>query len=362
MTGGPGEQDQRKRPVLSGTSRFLIALTLLLLAFGVFSVLTPQPAPRAVVDATTRAFDLQGHRGARGLMPENSLPAFEKALALGVTTLELDTVLTADGVVVVHHDRRLDPDRTRDAAGTWLEDAAAAPLVTLQRDDLRGYDIGRAKPDSRVARRFPEQTGLDGVPIPSLAETLARAEALSSGAMRYNIETKISPLSAADSADPAAFARALVAAIRAAGVAERAAVQSFDWRTLLLVQQEAPEIETVYLTAEQSWLDNLARGELEPSPWIGGLAINWAETTPPAAVKAAGGAVWSPYYRDLTALDLKDAQALGLRVVVWTVNDPADMASLIDLGVDGIITDYPDRARRVMADKGLPLPPAFSAD
>ncbi|WP_422364731.1 glycerophosphodiester phosphodiesterase [Pelagibius sp.] len=344
---------------LSRASRFWLMATAVLIVFALLGIIAPGETPVAVDRSTQAPLDLQGHRGARGLMPENTLPAFETALALGVTTLELDTVMTADGVVVVHHDRRLSTERTRDSAGSWLTEAAAAPLIDLTFADLEVYDVGRAKPGSRTARRYPEQAGLDGVAIPSLAAVIARAESLSGGTVRYNIETKISPLSPADSAEPAAFVPALIAVIRNAGVAERAAVQSFDWRTLLLVQEQAPEIETVYLTAEQSWLDNLGRGAREPSPWIGGLAINWAEVTPPAAVKAAGGAVWSPYFRDLKEQDLREAQRLGLRVVVWTVNDPDDMASLIDLGVDGISTDYPDRAGAVMQEKGLSLPPAF---
>lgn len=347
---------------LSRGSRFWLIVTAVLLALAPVSLFLASQPPDAEGQLKARAFDLQGHRGARGLMPENSLPAFEAALALGVTTLELDTVMTADGVVVVHHDRRLAPERTRDAAGDWLEEEDAAPIIGLTEAELAAYDIGRARPGSRVAQRFPEQQGLDGVAIPTLAEVLARAEALSGGQIRYNIETKISPLSPEDSAEPAAFATALIAVIREAGVAGRAAVQSFDWRSLLRVQEMAPDIQTIYLTAEQSWLDNLARGARQPSPWVGGLAIDWSEVTLPAAVKAAGGAVWSPYYRDLKEQDLRDAQALGLRVVVWTVNDPDDMASLIDLGVDGIITDYPDRARRVMEQKEMPLPPAFPAD
>ncbi len=344
---------------LSRGSRFWLMATAVLIVVALLGVIAPGETPVAVDRSALAPLDLQGHRGACGLMPENSLPAFETALALGVTTLELDTVMTADGVVVVHHDRRLAPERTRDGDGNWLTEETAAPLIDLTLADLAAYDVGRAKPGSRTARRYPEQAGLDGVAIPSLAAVIARAESLSGGTVRYNIETKISPLSPEDSAEPLAFATALIAVVREAGVAERAAVQSFDWRTLLLVQEQAPEIETVYLTAEQSWLDNLGRGAREPSPWIGGLAINWAEVTPPAAVKAAGGAVWSPYYRDLKEQDLREAQRLGLRVVVWTVNDAGDMASLIDLGVDGIITDYPDRARAVMREKGLPLPPAF---
>jgi glycerophosphoryl diester phosphodiesterase len=213
-----------------------------------------------------------------------------------------------------------------------------------------------------VAERYPDQARLEDVRIPALAEVLTRAEALSGGTVRYNIETKISPEAPEESADPQTFAQALVAVLKEAGVTQRAAVQSFDWRTLQAVQAAAPEIATVYLTAEQDWLDNLGRGDPTPSPWLGDLAVDWAEATLPQAIARAGGAVWSPYYRDLTVADLKEAQKLGLRVVVWTVNDPADMASLIDLGVDGIITDYPDRARAVMAEKGLALPPAFSGE
>ncbi|MEQ8355272.1 MAG: glycerophosphodiester phosphodiesterase [Kiloniellaceae bacterium] len=354
----PDEANARAKRRLSGASRFWLGFTALLAVLAVVTVIFPAalpPAPRTEVGT----FDLQGHRGARGLMSENSLPAFEQALALGVTTLELDTVLTADGVLMVHHDRRLVPDRTRDASGAWIAGVDPPAFLALTSDDLKAYDIGRARPGSRTAKNFPDQTGFDGVAIPTLAAVLARTETLSGGNVRYNIETKISPLSPEDSADPSVFAEALIAAIRKAGVESRAAVQSFDWRTLQLVQQAAPEIVTAYLTAEQSWLDNLGRGAAAPSPWIGDLEIDWAEMSLPQAIHRAGGAIWSPYYRDLREADLREAQALGLHVVPWTVNDPADMASLIDLGVDGLITDYPDRARRVMAEEGLPLPPSF---
>lgn len=355
----------KTRRRLSGGSRFWLGFTLLLAGLAAVMLLLPGAPPtaqQAAQQAAERPFDLQAHRGGRGLLPENTLPAFEHALALGVTTLELDTVLTADGVVVVHHDRRLAPERTRGSAGSWIAEEAPPAILTLTAAEVARYDIGRARPGSRVAKNFPQQAGADGIAIPTLAAVLARAENLSGGTIRYNIETKIAPDSPEDSADPEVIAQALVAVIREAGAGERAAVQSFDWRTLQVVQRAAPEIATVYLTAEQDWLDNLGRGDPVPSPWIGGLDIDWAEATLPQAIASAGGAVWSPYYRDLTEADLKEAQRLGLQVVVWTVNDPADMASLIDLGVDGLITDYPDRARAVMAQKGMPLPAGFARE
>lgn len=340
---------------LTARSIVWLAITGLLVAIGLLTLW--RPPERAARVAALPAFDAQGHRGARGLYPENSLPAFEGALAIGVTTLEMDVGMTRDGVLVVYHDRRLDAERTRNPDGTWL---TAAPLLfETAAADLAGFDIGRARPDSGVARRFPDQRGLDGVAIPRLADVIARAEALSAGQIRYNVEIKTAPEAPAETAAPEAIAEALVALIRDAGIAERATVQSFDWRGLRHVQEVAPEITTVYLTAERDWLDNVQRGRSGTSPWTAGIDVDAYDGSIPAAIVAAGGRVWSPYYRDLRAADLAEAHRRGLKVVVWTVNDPADMASLIALGVDGIITDYPDRLRAVMAAEGLSLPPAF---
>ncbi len=312
----------------------------------------------SVFAADLPVFDLQGHRGARGLYPENSLPGFEAALALGVTTLEMDLAVTRDGVVVVHHDRRLDPARTRGPDGAWLM-APVPAIVELSRAELAAYDIGRARPGGKVAQRFPDQRGLDGVAIPTLAEVLALGEARSGGTMRYNLEIKTSPHAPEEALAPADFAAAVAGELERAGVGTRAMVQSFDWRGLKAIQKLAPGVATVYLSAEQRWLDNLERGRPGISPWTAGLDLDDFGGSAPAAIRAAGGAVWSPYFRGLGVAELREAHNLGLKVVVWTVNDPADMASLIELGVDGIITDYPDRLRRIMTEMGLALPPAI---
>ena len=307
--------------------------------------------------ATGRAgFDLQGHRGARGLEPENTLPAFATALALGVTTLELDVGLTLDGQVVVSHAPSLAADLTRDAAGKWLVEPTP-PIRELTLAELKSYDLGRVRPDSRAARRFPRQQPRDGARFPTLAELFALAEARSRGTIRYNIETKITPNSPA-SPDPESLVTALLKVIDRAGVAARVTIQSFDWRSLQQVQSRAPGIPTVYLTVAQSWMNNLEGGQAGASAWLAGFDRD-AQASVPALVKAAGGQIWSPYWKELSSDELKQAQALGLKVVVWTVNAPDAMARLIDLGVDGIITDYPDRLRAVMAEKALPLPTAF---
>ena len=136
----------------------------------------------------------------------------------------------------------------------------------------------------------------------------------------------------------------MVAVLRAEGMLDRADLQSFDWRVLQEARKLEPDLSTVCLTAEQRWIDNILRGRPGPSPWTSGLDIEAFGGSVPRLVKAAGCAVWSPYYREVTEETLTDAHALGLRVVVWTVNEVDEMLALARLGVDGIITDYPNRA------------------
>ena len=297
---------------------------------------------------TAQAIDIQGHRGARGLLPENTIPAFERAIELGVDVLELDIGVTRDGVPVVHHDRALDPDRTRDASGAWL--APPGPFLnTLDLASLSDFDVGRAAPGSNIAERFPEQSPRDGTRIPTLAQVLALGRRPGAGTIRFNIETKVTPLAPEETAGPEEFARAVVAVLRAEGMLDRADLQSFDWRVLHEARKLAPDLPTVCLTAEQRWHDNILRGRPGPSPWTAGLDVEAFGGSVPRLVQAAGCPVWSPYYRDVSEEALTEARALGLRVVVWTVNEVEEMLDLARLGVDGIITDYPDRALDALA-------------
>ena len=299
--------------------------------------------------AIARAFDLQGHRGARGLAPENTLAAFEQALAIGVTTLEMDAAITADGVVVISHNPALNHVITRDAQGRWL--GGVGPLISsLTLAQLQAFDVGRIDPASSYARQFPDQAGRDGERVPTLAAVFARVDALGAKAVRFNIETKIDPTRPAETLAPEPFVRALLAAVDAAGMSGRVTIQSFDWRTLALVQQLAPAIPTSYLTARGARFDTLADGT-----WTAGMKL---ADYPGVArmVKAAGGAIWSPRYQDLGARDVAEAHALGLQVIPWTVNDRADAARLIEWGVDGLISDRPDLMREVMRSRGIALP------
>ena len=302
------------------------------------------------------AFDLQGHRGARGLAPENTLPAFATALSLGVSTLELDTAITKDGVVVVSHDARLNPDITRGTDGRWLNPPTRA-VRELTLDALGHYDVGRIKPGSEYSYRFPDQKRMDGVRMPTLAQVFQLARRAGNAYVRFNIEIKTSPEKPADTLAPEAFAKALLATIEREGMSSRVIIQSFDWRALRAVQALSPAIPTSYLSAQQTFLDNIAAGKAEGSGWTAGIQFR-DHGSIPKMVKAAEGAIWSPYFPELSAELVKEAHALGLKVIPWTVDVTQDMARLIDWGVDGLITDRPDFLRDIMAEKKLPLPKA----
>ncbi|OGB94498.1 MAG: glycerophosphodiester phosphodiesterase, partial [candidate division NC10 bacterium RBG_16_65_8] len=286
------------------------------------------------------AFDLQGHRGARGLAPENTLPAFAAALSLGVTTLELDTAIAKDGVVVISHDATLNPDITRTKDGKWLNRRGPA-IRSLTFLELQQYDVGRMRPGTDYAERYPGQQPVDGARIPRLADLFALVRTSGNEQVRFNIETKMSPLEPGDTPDPETFAGTLIGAIRQEGMAARVTIQSFDWRTLQVVQRVAPEIPTAYLSAQQRFLDNIAADNPAGSRWTAGFQYR-EHGSVPRMVKAAGGRIWSPYYGDLSGGALGEARELGLRVIVWTVNDPVQIKSMLDLGVDGIISDRPD--------------------
>jgi glycerophosphoryl diester phosphodiesterase len=313
---------------------------------GLLASTTALPAP---------AFDVEGHRGTRGLAPENTLAAFARALAIGVTTLETDLAVTADGVLVISHDPLLNPDVVRAPDGRWLPGKGPA-IHTLTLAQLKQYDIGRVDPASKYGRQFPEQQPADGERFPTLAELFALVRE-SGKPVRLNLETKITPLLPEQTVDATGFARLVVQAVRAAGMANRVTIQSFDWRTLVEAKKIAPEIETACLTIETPTDDTVQRTEPKGSAWHAGFALAAYDDVLPALVRAAGCAIWSPFWRNVTGDAIAQAHALGLRVLPWTVNDPRDMTQLIDWNVDGIITDYPDRLRGVLADRGLPLPP-----
>ena len=304
--------------------------------------------------AADRTLDIEAHRGGRALRPENTLPSFANALSMGVDTLELDMGVTKDGVIVVSHDRWLSPDLARDANGAYVP-PPGTPYIQLTLAQVKSYDVGVIRPGSDYARQFPDQTPIPGTRIPTLAEVFALVRKSGNTHVRLNIETKLNPL-VHDAPDPDRFVTLVLDLLKRENFADRVMVQSFDWRTLQLVQQQTSTVPTVYLTSQASFFANVFPDK--PSPWTAGFDPMRYGGSVAAAIKTAGGRVWSPYYKDVDKNNVAEAHRLGLQVIVWTVNDPKEMADQIDLGVDGIISDRPDTLRQVAAEKGYPLPQA----
>lgn len=330
-------------------------------------------APGAIEEPhLPRAFDLQAHRGGLALVSENTLAAFGNALQLGVHTLELDVQITADGYAVVTHDRDPDPAKCADTAPAFAGDPEFpyVPGPTLIRDltlaQIRTLDCG-----SRPLPGYPGQRTASGARMPLLSEIFDLVHTYRAESVRLNIETKVEAAAPHETMPREDFARIVVDEVRRADMADRVSVQSFDWAALRLVREVAPELPIIALTNGAQFLQE---GKTGASPWLGGIDIDdFAGSLPEKYVAAAAslgadaispvhgdpqdGAITDPGYEPFTTAALvDDAHHRGLRVVPWTVDDRATMAHLLDLGVDGLITNRPDELRTLLAERGYALP------
>lgn len=303
-------------------------------------------APSA--SAATGDFDLQSHRGGRGETTEESLRAFAKSLELGVSTLELDIVLSADGQPMVWHDPVIQADKCSDTAPAFPGDPqfpyVGKLVVELTAAQLRTLDCGKLLP------AFPRAEVVQGNKIATLPEVFALVDSYGAD-VRFNIETKVEADKPENSAPPQEFVDVILAAVRAAGKAEKVEIQSFDWRTLPMMRSAEPSIPLVALWDDTTWVPG--------SPWLGGVDPV-VVTDPIDGALQVGADILSPAYRLVDADFVARAHAAGMKVIPWTVNESDSMRAQIDAGVDGIITDYPTLLRQIMAERGMTVPPAFA--
>jgi glycerophosphoryl diester phosphodiesterase len=285
----------------------------------------------------TRQVEVIGHRGARGLFPENTIDGFRQAWTMGVRSFELDVGMTADGVVVVSHDLALNPDITRDSAGHFL--TSPTPVIhSLSLDALHTYDVGRIRPTSRYRFSHRAQKPSDGARIPTLEQVMRAAPEA-----RFIIELKTDPRHLDWTAAPPTLADAVLAVVDAAGAAARVVLESFDWRGPRHIRRVRPEIKTAWLTREETVRD--------AALWWDGITPERYGGSVPATVAAQGddGLYWAPAFDVVTQAQVAEAHERGLRVVPWTVNRRAAMRRLVGWGVDGLITDRPDVALKIAA-------------
>lgn len=297
---------------------------------------------------------IHGHRGARGLAPENTLAGFACACAIGVHGLELDVLISADEKIVVHHDARLNTDLCRDAAGNWVTGRTPA-IYTLTEDEIRTYDVGTIRPGSEQETRFPSQQGVNGEPIPLLSDLVIWWQSLSPYRPVLNIELKSDPRYPDESPDPLDYALIVVSELKKWDLLDSVWLQAFDWRLLQAIQRLSDDAFTGYLSSERGHdATVLKEGE---SPWLAGFDPCRFSSSLPQAIQAAGGRFWGPAFGDLSKAGVQEAQTLGLSVHTWTLNENDAFQRAIDLGVDGMTSDYPDRARAALHSAGFSVAP-----
>ncbi len=273
-------------------------------------------------------FDAQGHRGARGVLPENTVAAMLRALDDGMTTLELDLSVTSDGVLVLSHEPWMSADICSHPDGSPVTEGEAESLLIYQMplSDVQAFDCGR-----RGHARFPDQQPQPAYK-PTLAQVITAADAHARQTQRalpfYNVETKSRSTWDGDRHPaPDAFVALIIATAEQAGALERTTIQSFDVRTLQSARQIDPRIPLALLVDD---------GAPYETPSQGAQVLDFAPD------------VWSPYHLFVTRERVEEAHAAGMRVVPWTVNDRRRMIDLIAMGVDGLITDFPARLRTVV--------------
>ena len=327
--------------------------------------------PVSLGQQTEVSLDLQAHRGGLGLITESTLQAFANALELGVTTLELDTQVTRDGYVVVTHDRQVLAHRCLDTAPATTNDANF-PYVGKYIKDLTLAQVRTLDCGSQRADAHAQQTTVPGANIVLLSEVFDLVKRHRAHDVMLNIETKVEAGAPHETAPREQFVQAVVAQIQQHNMQDQVTLQSFDWGALMLAKQLAPELPLVALSNAQSFLQC---GEPGASPWTGGIDMDDFDCNLPAAAASFGASAISPVhglpqsagindagYSAFTTREMvEQAHALGLKVIPWTINDQPTMAQLMDIGVDGIITDYPNRLREVMLERDMALPVAFTA-
>ena len=292
-----------------------------------------------------------GHRGAAGLMPENTLSGFKKAIEIGVDAIELDVHLTSDNVVVVTHDYRLNTAITRDAKGDWLKEGPLIKNLTLAK--VQSYDVGKLNRSTKYATRYPKRKSVDGERIPTLRDVIKLVKGTNERTNLF-IEPKTTPLKPEESSSPEVLVSAIAKILEEERFTHRVRIISFDWRSLRYIKKIMPRVPTAHVTIARENFDTIQKKKRGPSPWMTGLDIDDFDSIP-QAIKAAGGVCWVSNYkhasghgRAMTSKLVKEAHGLGLDVFVWMVNNKSDMKRMIKKGVDGIITDRPDVLRSIV--------------
>ena len=288
---------------------------------------------------------IYGHRGARGVLPENTLESFKYLFENNIHAYETDILISKDFIPVITHDFRLDPSYTKDINDNWIEDENIK-IIDLTYDQILQFDVGTLNKLSKYGRKFVNQKSLQNQKIPKLSELLKLTSDNIVEDLLINLEIKSTPIEKNLTPEPDEMVKIIIDEVSRSNLEDRIIYSSFDWRVLREIKERGSKIPRAYLTSG-------ARGKIyDKSPWLDFTPLhNGVEL--PELIKALGGSAWHPNYKDVNKEIVQISHDKGLPVNVWTVNRESDMLRMIDYGVDGIMTDYPLKLKELCERKNI---------
>ena len=288
---------------------------------------------------------IYGHRGARGVLPENTLESFKYLFENNIHAYETDILISKDFIPVITHDFRLDPSYTKDINDNWIEDENIK-IIDLTYDQILQFDVGTLNKLSKYGRKFINQKSLQNQKIPKLSELLKLTSDNIVEDLLINLEIKSTPIEKNLTPEPDEMVKIIIDEVSRSNLEDRIIYSSFDWRVLREIKERGSKIPRAYLTSG-------ARGKIyDKSPWLDFTPLhNGVEL--PELIKALGGSAWHPNYKDVNKEIVQTSHDKGLPVNVWTVNRESDMLRMIDYGVDGIMTDYPLKLKELCEKKNI---------
>ena len=288
-------------------------------------------------DAKQRGIQVFGHRGARGIYPENTMAGFQYLYDIGVTAVEFDVQNAANRLTVLAHDPHV----------TLNHEADIRLVRKTTAEQVKQLKVGALRPASTDHILFPDQARLPHEKVPTFDAFCAWAT--DHAPMLLNVEIKSHALNTDLYDAPDVIVSDVVDIIERHDLSNRCVISSFDWRVQAACAKRNPQIKRGYLTLEQAHGTTMEPNVIDGSLWLDGVSLNNHNASLPQVIADLGGKVWCPFFKDLTVDALRQAQDLGLLVNVWTVNEIVDMDRMIAFGVDGIISDYPARVQNALA-------------
>lgn len=288
---------------------------------------------------------IYGHRGARGVLPENTLESFKYLFENNIHAYETDILISKDFIPVITHDFRLDPSYTKDINDNWIEDENIK-IIDLTYDQILQFDVGTLNKLSKYGRKFINQKSLQNQNIPKLSELLKLTSDNIVEDLLINLEIKSTPIEKNLTPEPNEMVKIIIDEVSHSNLEDRIIYSSFDWRVLREIKERDSKIPRAYLTSG-------VKGKIyDKSPWLDFTPLhNGVEL--PELIKALGGSAWHPNYKDVNKEIIQISHDKGLPVNVWTVNRESDMLRMIDYGVDGIMTDYPLKLKELCEKENI---------